>query len=635
MTNIVPADVSGTLSDRFVTVRRDELPDEFWAQPLDALEHWKSVYHEKVREIDSGLAATHNDWSVRVEIGQENSMSVADAGVFQQEEWVEFRGMAARIGQPKPRALSLAWVCRDCGLSTRTGPDTKPQKCSSCSKRRFDLDKRASVFVDSQQVVLAERFEEIDGSRPPRLLNCRMDGTLIQQLNPGERCVAAGVMKLVHAKAGYDYELWVNNMIPYRAVNRQPPVLEGDAMARLVESYAPQIYGYNTIKESILLLLAGGPTEPEGRASINMLLVGGPGVAKSTLLKEAARVAPLGRYTSGRGATAAGLTAGVAKDRDGVMYLEAGVTVLTDGGVVCIDEFDKMQKSDRDALHEVMEQQSASITKIGMTVTLNARVSILAAANPKKGSWDDDATPAENINLPDTLLTRFDLIYNIRDEADADEDRAIARHILRREKTDALPPEAITAYLESVRPLEPVLSDEAADTLEQYYTRTRMNHGEIIITARQLEAARRLAGARAKIYRRKEITARDAERAIHLVEHMIRRTMTDPATGQSRRRSARVDEATTAIEGNFTAADVAKAARASFPDIKRAPERLGQRGGTTEGQPGAAPVPRRPGRSNNRSPSIISHAVTVNPVTARRRVVMAIKFAKTCGHRMV
>ena len=524
MNDIIPKDVSGTLDDRYITIPRDKLQPSFWKNPSKALIKLATDYRDAVHGVDAELADAHHDWSVRVEVDQDKSMSVGKAGVAQNGKWVEVRGMAARITQPKPRELELVWVCRKCGVARSSDPaNGRPIVCHSCTKgRQFDLDMKASVFVDSQVVVLAERFEEINGSRQPRLLNCRLDGTLIQTLNPGDRCVLAGVMRLVPAKVGYDYELLVNNVAPYTTANREPPVLEGDPMARLVESFAPRIHGYHTVKESIMLLVVGGPADPDGRANMNMLLVGGPGTAKSTLLKEAAKVAPLGRYTSGRGATAAGLTAGVARDRDGVMYMEAGVTVLTDGGLVCIDEFDEIRKADRDALHEVMEQQSASITKIGMTATLNARVSILAAANPKNGRWDDDATLGENINLPDPLLSRFDLIYNIRDVPDADTDRAIARHILYDTHPDVLPPEAITAYLASVRSLEPKMTKEVGEMLEEYYTRTRLKSGELIITVRQLEAARRLAGARAKIYRRDTVTVQDAERAIYLMKNMIR-----------------------------------------------------------------------------------------------------------------
>ena len=523
--NILPEDITGTLEDRYVTVARRALPREFVELPAEVLAGLAVEYGRMVGRIDHGLAASHNDWSVRVEMDAERAVSVSEAGVIHNRKWAEFRGVVARVRQPVPLALEESWVCSKCGAVTKTNPERirQPRSCP-CGSTSLEYDDGASVLMDSQQIVLAESFEEMKESRPPRMLDCRLDGTLVQKLSPGERCVLGGVLRVSRTKKGKKFELLVNNAVPYRAVRKvDPPAIEGDVMARLVESFAPGIYGHHAIKESIILQQVGGSTELGGRTNINMLLVGDPGMAKSELLKEAAAVAPLGRYTVGRGASAAGLTAGMARDRNGVMYLEAGAAVLTDGGLLCIDEFDKTQKTDRDALHEVMEQQTASIAKLGTMVTMNARVSVLAAANPRQGSWDDGLTLSQNIDLPDTLLTRFDLIYNLRDVLDEDADRMIARHILRGGRSDVLPPEAVTAYIASVRPLKPELSEEAADAIEEYYASERHADGELRITPRQLEAVKRLAGAHAKVYRRAEITVDDATRAIYLVRHMIRR----------------------------------------------------------------------------------------------------------------
>ena len=166
------------------------------------------------------------------------------------------------------------------------------------------------------------------------------------------------------------------------------------------------------------------------RGDINVFLVGDPGTAKSEMLKFCARIAPRGLYTSGRGSTAAGLTAAVVRDASGIFMLEAGAVVLGDQGLVCIDEFDKMRPEDRSALHEVMEQQSASIAKGGIVATLNARTSILAAANPLFGKYDQFKNLTENVNLPIPLLTRFDLIFVVRDIPGEERDRQIAQHII-------------------------------------------------------------------------------------------------------------------------------------------------------------------------------------------------------------
>ncbi len=207
------------------------------------------------------------------------------------------------------------------------------------------------------------------------------------------------------------------------------------AYDRLVASVAPAIFGHELHKEAALLLMVGSPQKalPDGttlRGDINVLLVGDPGTAKSELLKYVSRVAPRGLFTSGRGSTAAGLTAAVVKEKNGMMMLEAGATVLADLGVACIDEFDKLRDEDRSALHEVMEQQTCSIAKGGIIATLNARTSIFAAANPDNGKYDPYKNILDNVSLPIPLLTRFDLIFIIRDQPDQAEDETVARHIL-------------------------------------------------------------------------------------------------------------------------------------------------------------------------------------------------------------
>ena len=593
---ILPEDVSYTLHQRYVTIPRESLPEEFIESPGAVLANLAEEYRHKINKIDHKLVDIHQDWAVRIVLNADDSIPVTEAGVVQNERWVEFRGTVARIRQPQPRALELAWICKKCHTITKTEPGAKPGICS-CGSRHFEYSESHSKFVDTQNIMLSEYFEEVRGARPPRLLDCRLDGTLIQSLNPGDRCVVGGVMRLRPTKVGYEYELVANNVMQFRPAKEvEAPDIQGDVIKTLVDSFAPNVHGYHTIKESILLLLVGGSVAIDGRTNINILLVGDPGIAKSTLLKEAAAAAPLGRYTSGRGSTAAGLTAGMARDKDGVMYMEAGAAVLTDTGVLCLDELDKMTKPDRAALHEVMEQQTASIAKLGVMITMNARVAVLAAANPKKSFWDDNLPLADNIDLPESLLTRFDLMYNLRDVPDIENDRKIAAHILGKTDHNVLDVESITAYIASVRPLRPVLSADAAESIQQYYVRARADPGELRITPRQLEAVQRLSGARAKLCRRKEISKEDATRAIYLVENMIQDVMVDPETGkpdhmkaisgESRTPTRRVEEALGDMEGDFTAADVADVTKISIPETERALERLHQSGIVLERRPG-------------------------------------------------
>jgi replicative DNA helicase Mcm len=319
-----------------------------------------------------------------------------------------------------------------------------------------------------------------------------------------------------------------------------------DAYEKLIASFAPHIYGHEPIKEAILLLIVGSVTKrlEDGstrRGDINVLLVGDPGTAKSEMLKFTAKIAPRGLYTSGRGSTAAGLTAAVIRDKSGIMMLEAGAVVLGDQGIVCIDEFDKIKPEDRSALHEVMEQQTCSVAKGGIVATLNARTSILSAANPIYGKYDPYKNITENVNLPVPLLTRFDLIFIVRDSPDKEKDNLVASHILEihRDTEKAARPaidiDLFSKYLSYAKQIEPALTPEAIDIVRSYYMDMRRieSEGMITVTPRQLEGLIRLASARARLLLKDVVDAEDAQRAIYLVDQMMRTAGVDVNTGKT------------------------------------------------------------------------------------------------------
>ncbi|HKW04384.1 MAG TPA: minichromosome maintenance protein MCM, partial [Nitrososphaerales archaeon] len=282
---------------------------------------------------------------------------------------------------------------------------------------------------------------------------------------------------------------------------------------------------------------------PDGstlRGDVNVLLVGDPGTAKSELLKYVSRVAPRALYTSGRGTTAAGLTAAVVREKNGMMMLEAGATVLADLGVAVIDEFDKMRKEDRDALHEVMEQQSASVAKGGFIATLNARTSILAAANPIFGKYDSYKNILDNINLPVPLLTRFDLVFIVKDEPDAARDQILAKDVLdlhAKLSFPRAPPIAfdlLKKYIAYAKKLDPELTEEARKRLSDYYVQLRKmaQPGQIAVTPRWLEGLIRLSIARARILLHPRVTDDDALRAVNLMKRMLETVAVDQNTKQ-------------------------------------------------------------------------------------------------------
>jgi len=264
--------------------------------------------------------------------------------------------------------------------------------------------------------------------------------------------------------------------------------------------------------------------------------------AKSQLLQYVARVAPRGLYTSGRGSTAAGLTAAVVREKSGGLVLEAGALVLADKGVCSIDEIDKMRPDDRVAIHEAMEQQTVSVAKGGIVATLNARASVLAAANPALGRYDPYRNITENINLPVTILSRFDLIFVMRDAPDSETDGKMSEHILALHRTRATPeevpltPEMFRKYVSYARRTEPVLTEEAAKELRDFYLKMRSTsttaESPIAITPRQLEALVRLSECRARSFLRDKVTVEDTDAVIRLMTIALQDVGIDTTTGK-------------------------------------------------------------------------------------------------------
>ena len=488
-------------------------------------------------------------------------------------------GMVVRASEIKPLAREVTFVCPDghvthvdlpTGMSLNT-----PSKCTNpkCSHRELEIKHDSSRFIDFQILRLQELPEDLPPGQLPHYVDVSIKQDLVDNARPGDRVILTGIVRIeqepvsgISRTESALYRLRIDgNNIEFlggkgvkisRSTEREEVSPEeekiikslgknSDIYERLVGSFAPHIQGHSLIKEAILLLIVGSTQRilQDGskiRGDINIFLVGDPGTAKSEMLKFCARIAPRGLYTSGRGSTAAGLTAAVVRDKTGIMMLEAGAVVLGDQGLVCIDEFDKMKPEDRSALHEVMEQQSASIAKAGIVATLNARTSILAAANPMYGKYDPFKNITENVNLPIPLLTRFDLIFVVRDIPSKERDRNIAQHILDLHKPTGIETRSLidvdilTKYLAFAKRLNPILTKEAEEKILEYYMKMRNVDSEdmITVTPRQLEGLIRLATARARLLMKDQVEEEDAERAIFLIQSMLQDAGVDVNTGK-------------------------------------------------------------------------------------------------------
>ena len=515
---------------------------------------------------------------------------------------MQVQGIITSASKTRAKATAITVRCRSCN-STKVlrcgsafGGANIPKFCdagavaadgsaagndSDCGADPFQIDPDKSVYVDQQSLKLQESPESVPTGEMPRTMLASVDRYLVNKVAPGTRVVLIGVMSVFNMGGqrgggaaggggrGGGAGPGGSTRMPYLRVmgirvestgsgrvsasfspeeeeyfetlSRDPRIYD-----KLCKSISPSISGDYTvdIKKAIACLLFGGSRKalPDGmklRGDINVLLLGDPSTAKSQFLKFVEKVAPVGVYTSGKGSSAAGLTASVIKDAKGEFVLEGGAMVLADGGVVCIDEFDKMREQDRVAIHEAMEQQTISVAKAGITTILNSRSSVLAAANPVDGRYDDYKSAAENIDFMPTILSRFDLIFIVRDIRDEAKDKRIARHVMgvhinasqtagdviEEGEIDIASMKKFISYCRNK--CAPRLSDDAANALRNHYVTIRDAHRKrteqqggaaptVPITVRQLEAVIRIAESLAKMQLCNEADVDHVNEAIRL-----------------------------------------------------------------------------------------------------------------------
>ncbi len=497
-------------------------------------------------------------------------------------KFVVIEALVKKASEVRPKLIEAAFRCSVCEevhlYPQGEGRISEPLFCKGCDRgrneTRFKLVPHRSVFVDEERLEVQELPEKLEGGQQPQRIIALAEDDMAGQLAPGDRVTIYGILKAVPRMRGniksttFDFRLQVNYV---EKENKEYSEIEPDeediaeiekiahsdnVMDIVVGSIAPTVQGLPEVKKALALQLFGGVSKemPDGthiRGDIHTLLVGDPGTAKSQMLRYMSDLSPRGVYASGKSASAAGLTAAAVKDEggDGRWTLEAGALVMADGGIACIDEMDKMSKEDRSSMHEAMEQQTITVVKAGISATLKSRCALLGAANPKYGRFSGSDEIFSEIDLPAPLISRFDVIFIMRDEPNKERDASIAEHILKghrigekrkagiemdeqemKEHRSVLNKDFLKKYVSYAKRKNPVMTDEAMAAIKRYYLKTRAksnkNEGKTVaITARHLEALIRMTEATARIRLSDVATQEDAEEAIAIMDYYLSKVL--------------------------------------------------------------------------------------------------------------
>jgi replicative DNA helicase Mcm len=504
-------------------------------------------------------------------LGGTSSPLIQDVGSDHIGKLLSLDSLIVKKSEIIPMVQIGVYKCALCGNVTKVEieRDNVPDVCPQCKRRALRQVNEESKFINLQRIAVQDPLEKLRGSTPTWQLEIWLEDDLVNRQQPGDRVDITGVLRIrprrnAHGKQEKaqfamfidavsimatqkefaELEITQDEEKEIRELAKDPHIFE-----KIAKSIAPSIYGYDEIKKAMALQLFGGTPNKKlvdgslVRSDMHILLIGDPGSAKTRLLQAITSIVPKGIYVSGKSTTSAGLTAAAERDEfsEGGWTLKAGALVLGSGGEVSIDEFDKVSDDDKSALLEAMESQTISIAKAGIVARFNAKASILAAANPKFGRFETNVLPAEQFDIPPTLLSRFDLIFPIKDLIDETLDRNIAHHILVQhaaagaaiaemkeyEQVEAPPIKAETlrkyvAY--SKRNCTPRLATEAIERIQNFYLELRklgMRSGTTPMTPRQIEGIVRLAEASAKSRLSDVVEMRDTEIAIGLVNYML------------------------------------------------------------------------------------------------------------------
>ena len=545
-----------------------KLSDEILSNPEEAL---------RILEIAIEEMGLGNNVRVRLtNLSESHDVKIRNIRSKHLNELIVIEGIIRQASDVRPQVVNAKFECPSCGTVISVLQIEKkfrePTRCSCGRRGGFKLISKE--MVDTQRLIIEEAPDMLTGGEQPKRINVFVKEDLVEprmeeKTTPGARVKVIGVLKEVpvplHSgglSTRFELAIEVNNLIPLEETFEELDISEEDerqilelaqdpeVFRKLRESIAPSVWGYEEIKESLVLQLFGGIQKKridgqKTRGDIHILLIGDPGVAKSVMLGFMANISPKGRYVVGKSSSGAGLTATVVRDEYLKGWsLEAGALVLSNKGLVCIDELEKMDPTERSAMHEAMEQQTVTISKANIQATLKAQTSILAAANPKFGRFDPTQGIPQQIDLPPTLINRFDVIFALRDLPNRINDEKVATHILTEHQTEAKPmlieKDLFRKYIAYAKQrFKPHLTDKAVEKIKNFYVtlrnkNVRENQGltSIPISARQLGSLIRMAEASAKIRLSETVDEEDAEMAIKIIKYYLEHTGYDEETGE-------------------------------------------------------------------------------------------------------